>query len=371
MPWTNAYDATIRPVDRVVLFCHKKRSSLHARMFRSALSGFHLFLTLDRHIFCIACSKNAGLTDAPRTQRRCPVCATTLPNIDDAVQTRLNPSEEYKASVLSGLDPSTIMECAGRAIAFWTYQITQEFSYQEYVAKNLSESNDHLNTAVDKIIHDANTEIQALEKKFEALSVDHKTLEHKYAELVDLYREKSRKHSQTQKLYDTLKKKCLVEQTHGLVSNNPAQIHKPVNTIPQPASARTRADQNQGPPQRPRLNERPGSRGGQIHHGPEQLHPHQRSGSSAYGGDQVGMLPPERSRLAKTRLYFSFKYNRLLLTDRSEHAGPGHSSAQNSLAKSELGKHESHLYPHSNFTNTVPAPTRSARLSSPPATLSK
>ena len=51
-----------------------------------------------------------------------------LLNPDDAVSTILNPTEDYKTSVLSGLDPNTIMECAGRALAFWAYQSTQEMS---------------------------------------------------------------------------------------------------------------------------------------------------------------------------------------------------------------------------------------------------
>lgn len=40
--------------------------------------------------------------------------------------TELNPKEDYKTSVLSGLSPETIMECAGRALSFWSYQVTQD-----------------------------------------------------------------------------------------------------------------------------------------------------------------------------------------------------------------------------------------------------
>lgn len=51
-----------------------------------------------------------------------------LPNPDDVVVTNLNPTEDYKTSVLSGLSPNTIIECAGRALGFWAYQTTQEMS---------------------------------------------------------------------------------------------------------------------------------------------------------------------------------------------------------------------------------------------------
>lgn len=51
-----------------------------------------------------------------------------LPNPDDVVITNLNPTEDYKTSVLSGLSPNIIIECAGRALGFWAYQTTQEMS---------------------------------------------------------------------------------------------------------------------------------------------------------------------------------------------------------------------------------------------------
>ncbi|KAL8705220.1 MAG: hypothetical protein Q9201_001677 [Fulgogasparrea decipioides] len=63
---------------------------------------------------------------SPSGQRVCPACETSLPNPDDVVSTQLNPTEDYKTSVLSGFTPSTIVECAGRGLAFWSYQSTQE-----------------------------------------------------------------------------------------------------------------------------------------------------------------------------------------------------------------------------------------------------
>lgn len=45
---------------------------------------------------------------------------------DDAVFTTLNPTDDYKTSLLSGLNPGLIMEIAGRGLAFWGYQAMQE-----------------------------------------------------------------------------------------------------------------------------------------------------------------------------------------------------------------------------------------------------
>lgn len=69
--------------------------------------------------------------------RVCPACRNLLSQPDDAVSTSLHPTEDYKTSVLSGLSPSTIMECAGRGLAFWSYQSTQEM-YVEGVALPLT-----------------------------------------------------------------------------------------------------------------------------------------------------------------------------------------------------------------------------------------
>lgn len=71
-------------------------------------------------------------------ERRCPACQAVLHNPDDAVSTILNPTEDYKTSVLSGLDPNTIVECAGRALMFWTYQTTQEMYRTSIVTGELS-----------------------------------------------------------------------------------------------------------------------------------------------------------------------------------------------------------------------------------------
>jgi E3 ubiquitin-protein ligase CCNP1IP1 len=102
--------------------------------------------------------------------------------------TNLQPTEDYKTSVLSGLDPTKIMECAGRGLAFWTYQTTQEMYpffdihaetrlltgarlYNQTMGKNLAEKYSHLNGQLDKIVGDANSEIQALQTKIKGTRI--------------------------------------------------------------------------------------------------------------------------------------------------------------------------------------------------------
>ncbi|KAE8215852.1 hypothetical protein CF319_g8977, partial [Tilletia indica] len=60
--------------------------------------------------------------------KACPACEATLDRPDDVVISSLNPSTDYRTSVLAGLAPSITMEIATRSISFWTYQKSQEVS---------------------------------------------------------------------------------------------------------------------------------------------------------------------------------------------------------------------------------------------------
>jgi hypothetical protein len=81
-------------------------------------------VTTCSHVFCPSCANRLGLTES--SGRVCPACSTQLLQPDDAVLASLNPTEDYKTSILSGLSPTVIMECAGRGLAFWAYQVVQE-----------------------------------------------------------------------------------------------------------------------------------------------------------------------------------------------------------------------------------------------------
>jgi E3 ubiquitin-protein ligase CCNP1IP1 len=67
-----------------------------------------------------------GIARAVNGQRICPACENVLDKPNDCAVAQLRPEEDYKGSILCGLSPSDIMECASRAITFFTYQSTQE-----------------------------------------------------------------------------------------------------------------------------------------------------------------------------------------------------------------------------------------------------
>lgn len=90
------------------------------------------FLTLvgrHSHLFCLQCADTSGLSRASNASRQCPACGTQLNNGDDVVVQGLNPSEDYKTSILGGLSPTIIMEVSSRALAFYAYQSSQEMLF--------------------------------------------------------------------------------------------------------------------------------------------------------------------------------------------------------------------------------------------------
>lgn len=116
------------------------------------------------------------------------------------------------------------------------------------------------------------------------MQIDQDRLKNENRDLVAAYREKSRKHQQTQELYDRLKRKEMtaatqsaafdsVDEVLGNVSGQPRFNNPPHNTAVPRSIQRgflpTHVD----------------------HNGIEQVHSHQRSGS-AHSGGSGGMMPP-------------------------------------------------------------------------------
>ncbi|KIY45874.1 hypothetical protein FISHEDRAFT_48450 [Fistulina hepatica ATCC 64428] len=84
----------------------------------------------------------------------CPACETSLSEPDDVVVCSLHPSNDYKTSVLSGLNPSIILEICSRAISFWQYQTHQESSYQSAVVRNLTDKAAQLQKQLDNVVRE-------------------------------------------------------------------------------------------------------------------------------------------------------------------------------------------------------------------------
>ncbi|KAJ5539583.1 cyclin [Penicillium frequentans] len=258
-------------------------------------------VTTCSHIFCVGCADGLGLSHPTADDRRCPACSTVLSNPDDAVSTVLNPTEDYKTSVLSGLDPNTVMECAGRALGFWAYQSTQEIFYQEFLGKSLTEKYTSLNMQMDRIVLNANSEISSLHSKLSDLQAAQEQLQKKNQELVDLYREKSTKLTQMTNLYNLLKARAMRSRMETAASEtvshtlNTISRSVPVGSLAPSGPSQIPTRSAPLPPKTPSFPMSPG--------GIEQLHRYQRSGTGSSRrvdtkiSKPTGMLPPGRPTL--------------------------------------------------------------------------
>ncbi|KAK1766767.1 hypothetical protein QBC33DRAFT_540151 [Phialemonium atrogriseum] len=177
-------------------------------------------VTTCSHIYCLDCAKGCGLTSQDlQPSRTCPACRSQLPNPDDVVISNLHPTEDYKTSVLSGLSPNIIMECSGKALSFWAYQMTQEIVYQEYLGKTLSERYSTVSLDLKQVVNEANSHIANLENKLAGLTIDMDKMRHKNEEVGQALREKNKKLMQTQELYDKLKRKAMIGEMQDAASD--------------------------------------------------------------------------------------------------------------------------------------------------------
>ncbi|KAH0147656.1 hypothetical protein KCU67_g11773, partial [Aureobasidium melanogenum] len=240
-------------------------------------------VTTCSHIFCHPCSISLGLSSSSNGVRVCPACDAQLANPDDAVATQLNPTEDYKTSVLSGLNPTIIMECCSRGIAFYQYQVTQEIMYHEYMAKNLADRYANLNSQMDNVIKDANSEISGLRDRLERMHLEKKALEQKNQELVNAFSEKSKAHQRLTKLYQRAKGTQDAEQIRHAAADDVDNVIQAMQGRGYSEVLRDRT------PQRPVSMPRRG--GGQDL---PQVYSHSRVGS--YGGSRNQMWSSQNPR---------------------------------------------------------------------------
>ncbi|KAM0418590.1 hypothetical protein ACHAPT_012489 [Fusarium lateritium] len=176
-------------------------------------------VTTCSHLFCMECAERLGITEEAERRNTCPACQSQFNHNDDAVVANLNPGEEYKMTILSGLSPQVIMECASRALSFWVYQNTQSTYYQQHSYKVMADKLSALGIQYDKIMSDANTEIQGLEHKLSEMTAEQETLRRKNDEIIQALKEKSNKVLQLQELYDKVKRQAELSQIQKAASD--------------------------------------------------------------------------------------------------------------------------------------------------------
>jgi len=171
-------------------------------------------VTTCSHIFCVDCANNTFTSALV-----CPACETSLTENDDIVFTDLNPNEDYKASVLSGLRPDIIVEICSRSLSFWTYQTTQEAYFQKMLYKNLQEKCSQLEKQMQSVIRDAQEEITSLKSKIQAIQKDLELEKNRNHDFAEQLQEKTRQFSKLQIMYDKLKRRSLLPAMQQTAQN--------------------------------------------------------------------------------------------------------------------------------------------------------
>ena len=108
--------------------------------------------------------------------------------------------------------------------------------YQEYLAKTLTDKCNHTSRQMDKLVNEANSELDKAGQEMRsvpptrlflrlvdnevAVQSEHDRLREENAQLVAALREKTRKHQQTQELYDRLKRKEITAATQSAAFNS-------------------------------------------------------------------------------------------------------------------------------------------------------
>ncbi|KAI8979367.1 hypothetical protein BDF20DRAFT_1000695 [Mycotypha africana] len=165
-------------------------------------------VTSCSHIFCVQCS-SAAFSKA----LLCPACHTSLSGTDDIILTDLNPTEEYKSSVLAGLKPEVILDITSRAIAFFDYQQSQEVLYQTLLQKNIQEKYIALKHKFNMHTRDSNQIVKAEKDKQTALMKDFESEKAKLKQVHFKLEEKSRQFQKLLAMYEKLKRKMTAMST--------------------------------------------------------------------------------------------------------------------------------------------------------------
>ncbi|KAK3306954.1 uncharacterized protein B0T15DRAFT_553131 [Chaetomium strumarium] len=200
-------------------------------------------VTVCSHAICLQCAKGNGFGDQP--PYTCPVCRQPL-SAAEVCEQQLYPSEEWKSVALCGLGPTVVMECAGRALSFWSYQMANQISWQIRKNSNLKDYCGELQGEIQNIWAQANQRITSLTTKMKGMEREEYELRRKCEELRLALEDRTKELSQSRELYSKLKHRVLLNQTQDIAPGI-ARSQTPVN-----AGAALDASRGHTPSQPPR-----------------------------------------------------------------------------------------------------------------------
>ncbi|XP_056115279.1 E3 ubiquitin-protein ligase CCNB1IP1 [Rhinichthys klamathensis goyatoka] len=185
---------------RAAMSASKYTLQCNSHQCRAKLSGF-AWVTACSHVFC----DQHGSVEFSRTPSVCPACSTMLSGKLDVLRTELAPSEQYKAMVLVGLQPETVLEISHKALVFWTYQVNQERLLMEY---NMSRAGGQM-LQMEKFMIQQNQsrelELNALRGEIASLKKGLEEYKQKYNEVLERLNERNKQYQKLQGLLDSLR----------------------------------------------------------------------------------------------------------------------------------------------------------------------
>ncbi|KAK4109902.1 hypothetical protein N656DRAFT_791442 [Canariomyces notabilis] len=165
---------------------------------------------MEQTLNCNVQECGSQLTDravvtAPYT---CPACRQPLSG-SEVCEQLLHPSEEWKSVALCGLSPTAVMECAGRALSFWSYQMTNQISYQIRKNAKLKDYCAELQGEMESMWEQANQRISTLSSRIRDMEREEDSLRRKCEELSFALTNRTKELAQSQELYSKLKQRAL------------------------------------------------------------------------------------------------------------------------------------------------------------------
>ncbi|VDC06281.1 unnamed protein product [Peniophora sp. CBMAI 1063] len=189
-------------------------------------------VTTCSHLFCVDCANELF-----NTAQLCPACDTALTEPDDVVVCSLQPTNDYKTSVLSGLSPSIILEICSRAIAFWQYQMHQENAFQHAVVRNVNDKNTQLQRDLSSVTREADSELAALRNKLRELERDLELERRKVRELAETGKTKDKEYQKLKAQHERLKHRTLISGSLN-ANANPSNAGGMVDSLQAPQATR-------------------------------------------------------------------------------------------------------------------------------------
>ncbi|KZO98027.1 hypothetical protein CALVIDRAFT_51396 [Calocera viscosa TUFC12733] len=130
----------------------------------------------------------------------------------------LRPTNDYKTTVLAGLNPVTILEICGRAISFWNYQVSQENSFQHAMFKNANEKMAQMQKHLDNVIREANGQISLLQDKVGGLERELELERRRAFDLQEVSRERDKDYQKLKTQLDKYKRKAVLSQNTAMAT---------------------------------------------------------------------------------------------------------------------------------------------------------